>query len=393
MRKAKKNMAPILWITVCVCMCVFSGCAAMKNNSEFIPSNSSSDVDVAISSSSQQSTAQSIVSSMPTSQSTVPTDPTPASTAVTTAPTVPTTIPIAPTTIPTIPVETEPAYVDPETCVHDYKIVSFEDSTCEKEGKKVSCCAKCGTTLTESVAPKTHTGGKATCQEAAICILCSQPYGSTVSHDMQDATCQSPVTCSMCGLTEGVPTDHYCANPPYDCTKGTVCDFCGTQYIAPTEHVFLEYCMTNAVCIHCGTYSDTLGPIGCTYSNGKCIRCGEKDPDYVAPGGSSGNTGNVKVSFTLTPSFTVSYGKVDNATYSISGDTLNIHITGRRNNDGYGSQSLKVKYKVSAGTYLTTLAEGSEYSSSVSAGSSFSMTISLPGVITSQYKQYYISLS
>lgn len=291
----------------------------------------------------------------------------------------------------------------------DYASHSWSKATCQAP----STCRICGATTGSA---KDHTPSSKTtdCSVAITCTFCNKTLRAATAHNWTNATCQSPAVCRTCGATTGTTTDHTPSSDSLncgiavtctvcgetlravshhtgssyssDCTVTITCTTCGETLREAREHDFRTKCDSNARCYYCDAVSDTIGPIGHNYSNGKCTRCSKTDPNYTPPS-------NAKVSFVSGTSYTTAYGKVESATYKISGSTLTITVTGRRGNDAYGNQSLKVKYKVYAGTYMTTLAEGSEYSAAVSANSSFSIIITLSGIITSSYNQYYIALS
>ena len=293
--------------------------------------------------------------------------------------TVQTTRPSAQTTRPTTPTtqkkddESSPTFVDSATCQHDFKVISLEDSTCAKMGKKVSYCAKCDTTRTENILKKTtHTGGKATCKARAICTVCEQPYGKLA--------------------------DHYCANEVDDCTKAVYCDTCNTLMRAATEHVWVNSCITDCFCLECSvTSSERIH----TFIDGKCYYCHADDPNYSgSSGGGSGSGGNSGVggsgnsrinwSMTTFPD-SISYGTIQSATADISGSTLILRITMKRNTSG-GSHPMEAYYRISNSSFKT-VATGSYSSDSLGPGATATVTVTIPDVITSSTGKYYVFLS
>jgi len=96
-----------------------------------------------------------------------------------------------------------------------------------------------------------HTGGAATCEDAAKCSVCEQSYGVANGHSFADATCTAPKTCSVCGTTDGEALGHGWTNAT--CTTPKTCAACGATEGEANGHDFVK---------------------------GKC-HCGAEDPDYV----------------------------------------------------------------------------------------------------------------
>jgi len=266
-----------------------------------------------------------------------------------------------PTTQTTQKNEDEPAFVDPSTCDHDFKIVSFEDSTCAKMGKKVSYCAKCDTTGTESVHKKTtHTGGKATCKARAVCTACKKPYGQLGDHDWAHANCKAPKTCRDCGITEGDIGTHYCTGDT-DCTKAAYCDGCGMLiHSARSEHIF------NAA------------------KYGKCEmpNCTAVDPNFV-------DNSSAKVDFVYTKfPADIDYGTITAATYRISGKVLILTLNVTRNSTP-GSHYVRGYYRISNGL-MQTVDTGSFISVYLNPGESTTVEVLIPNVITSPTDTYHV---
>lgn len=82
------------------------------------------------------------------------------------------------------------------------------------------------TPLTTQPTTCSHSWEVATCTKAKTCKICSATEGEANGHDWKDATCTSPKSCAMCSETMGTAKSHI-------------------------------------------------------YSNGKCIDCGDNDPNYV----------------------------------------------------------------------------------------------------------------
>lgn len=94
----------------------------------------------------------------------------------------------------------------------------------------------------------------AACGNEPIGPSAAQP--SACDHSWKDATCTDPKTCEKCGMTEGEANGHRWQDAT--CTDGRMC----------------------AVCSAADPESEPLGHL---YTEGKCTRCGEIDPDYPQP--------------------------------------------------------------------------------------------------------------
>jgi|GEM_PF-1832041 len=167
-------------------------------------------------------------------------------------------------------------------------------------------CANDG--CTQVSAHEAHTGGTATCTEAAVCSVCGASYGAPLGHDFEDGftvdlapTCTVDGSqsrhCSRCGeVTDVTPipaTGHsfseewtsdadghwHAATCGHDeisgyaahsggmatCTQAAVCSVCGASYGAPLGHSFED------------GFTVDLAPT-CTVDGSKsrhCSRCGE----------------------------------------------------------------------------------------------------------------------
>ena len=65
-------------------------------------------------------------------------------------------------------------------------------------------CTVCG----EAEDPVAHFGGKATCEEQAICTECHTHYGKTADHTGGKATCTTRAICTVCKKPYGDTADH-----------------------------------------------------------------------------------------------------------------------------------------------------------------------------------------
>ncbi len=156
----------------------------------------------------------------------------------------------------------------------------FEDSKCTKEITNIS---------TWGVIPMLeHTGGKATCDNRAICKNCGQYYGELGEHnygsawDYKDATGHAH-KCKICGATDTVQAHSASGTPK--CGETAKCSECKMEFGAAAEHQWsktFEYSDSKGhayKCTVCGKH-DTLqehtgGTADCK-NKAKCSACGEE---------------------------------------------------------------------------------------------------------------------
>ena len=128
----------------------------------------------------------------------------------------------------------------------DYKVAQEEvPALGHTAGAEATCTAAqtCTVCNTELVAALGHTAGaEATCEAAQTCTVCNAELVAALGHDMMTHTETLP-TCTETGLTAGA-----------ECSR----------------------------CDH-KTGLEEIPALGHDYAEGQCTRCGEKDPDYVAP--------------------------------------------------------------------------------------------------------------
>ena len=134
-------------------------------------------------------------------------------------------------------------------------------------------CTGCENTTDKTA----HSGGSATCDEAAKCEVCQQYYGKALGHSFTDATCTTPKTCSVCGATEGAALGHSFADAT--CTTPKTCSVCGATEGAALGHSFADAtCTAPKTCSKCGATEGEAK--GHSFTEGKCA-CGEIDPNYT----------------------------------------------------------------------------------------------------------------
>ena len=145
-----------------------------------------------------------------------------------------------------IPRETLPALG------HDMgEYVSDGNATCTEDGTKTGTCSRCGLsdTLSDPGSAVGHSGGQATCSEAAVCVVCGKSYGEKTPHTVVVAEGKES-TCTEAGYT----ARSYCS----ECGEILVAeteipakghDFIGT---GENEQVCTGSIETECVCAVCG---------------------------------------------------------------------------------------------------------------------------------------------
>ena len=170
--------------------------------------------------------------------------------------------------------------------------------TCTSQGYTTYKCADCGlSTKDDYVDALGHTAGaEATCTEAQTCTVCGEELVAALGHTAgAEATCTDAQTCTVCGA-ELVEALGHTAGDAATCTTAQTCTVCGEELVAALGHDMLTHTETlptcteagvaaGEECFRCGqtTGLDEIAALGHDYAEGQCTRCGDKDPDYVAP--------------------------------------------------------------------------------------------------------------
>ena len=222
------------------------------------------------------------------------------------------------------------SYLDPPPCEHDYQAV-VTAPTCTEGGYTTYTCSKCGDSYRgDETAALGHSTYRAvvtppTCTEPGFttytCTRCgdsftgseTQALGHSYRTVATPATCTEPgfttYTCTRCGdtytgsETQALGHSYRTVTTPPTCTEPGftthTCTRCGDSYTdaetAALGHSFGQWrtireaaCTAEGeqtrACVRCDEketrYTDALGH---DYQDGVCTRCGEADPDYVAP--------------------------------------------------------------------------------------------------------------
>lgn len=120
------------------------------------------------------------------------------------------------------------------------------DATCTTDGTETAVCAACGATHTRASigsAPG-HTGGRATCDELAVCSRCGSAYGGYDAGNHVGGRVTKNAVAATC-TTAGYTGDVFCVDCGVILERGTVipaghqfqngaCLACGAQLASPT---------------------------------------------------------------------------------------------------------------------------------------------------------------
>lgn len=201
----------------------------------------------------------------------------------------------------TKPAETQPAPTQPKH-EHNYSSKVTVEATCENEGVETFTC-DCGDTYTSAIAATGHSYTKktvdATCTENGYTVntcACGHSFNDNetkaTGHDYKVTTVAPTTeaegydlhTCKACGQTyQDNWTDKLVpeTEPVVEPTEPEhTCHYHGTVKKAET-------CTESGITVYtceCGnSYEETIDALGHVFVGESCQRCGEKDPNYVAP--------------------------------------------------------------------------------------------------------------
>ncbi len=193
-------------------------------------------------------------------------------------------------------------YTFPKTEEHNHSPKKIDEvkATCKEEGKKsYYFCPECGKNFEDSkctkeitdinawgVIPKTeHTGGKATCDNRAICKNCGEWYGEFAEHkfgtgwDYKDETGHAH-KCKECGFVDTI-VPH--SGGTAKCGEVAKCEECKAEYGEVKQHQWsenFEYTDKNGhahKCTVCGEHDTIVPHSGGTAdckNKAKCTDCG-----------------------------------------------------------------------------------------------------------------------
>lgn len=245
---------------------------------------------------------------------------------------------------------------DPACTEHNFSDwYVLQSPTCSEGGQRQRSCVDCGEKEIDALDAVGHSGGTASCDAQAICTDCGLAYGGLSDHAWADASCEQAKHCLVCSATEGTAKGH--TGGTASCDQKAVCTRCGNEYGSLVAH---------------------------SYSGGSCIRCGATDPSYKP-------SATIK-NHTLSSNFPLDIdsfcGKITSVSYEVNGDTLIMTVHGKRT--AAYSGELDFGWTIYGGTMANELEKGNYSTSTLDKGDTFTATITVSGVITSDYSTYYV---
>ena len=120
-------------------------------------------------------------------------------------------------------------------------------------------------------APHAHVGGTATCENAAVCEICDEQYGTTVDHaSTTPATCETAEVCMWCGEEINPALDHDMADAT--CTEPATCKREGCDHTEGEKlgHAWGDWIVTKPA---------TEDEEGSQYR--VCSRCDDEEVDII----------------------------------------------------------------------------------------------------------------
>ena len=135
-----------------------------------------------------------------------------------------------------------------------------------------------------------HTGGKATCTERAVCEVCNEPYGELAAHTGGKATCTERAVCEVCNQPYGEPPAHTGGTGTFTCTTGKICEKCGVEYgiLGHAWYWWGEWISAGngthtRRCTRCDTVetADCIGGTATCTAKAVCIKCGKPYGDLA----------------------------------------------------------------------------------------------------------------
>ena len=144
-----------------------------------------------------------------------------------------------------------------------------------------------------------HTGGKATCTERAVCEVCNQPYGEPPAHTggTEFPTCTTGRTCKKCGAEYGILGHMWTTRMSLgNGTHRRSCMRCGAVDTANCTGG-TRTCFQRAVCSYCRSEYGDLAPHqlktfkrpatcrqeGLEYTRCTAEGCNYRTPDIITP--------------------------------------------------------------------------------------------------------------
>lgn len=162
---------------------------------------------------------------------------------------------------------------------------------CEGTYNAEGICTVCNLAqpvVTEGTEECQHSGGTATCIDLAVCEKCNETYGELAAHTGGEATCKAQAVCTVCTAAYGELAAHsyengvcagcgdVCAHAEYAEGKCIVCGNAEPDEPEECQHSGgIATCKEQAICEKCETaYGELAAHNYGTDADGKCDACG-----------------------------------------------------------------------------------------------------------------------
>lgn len=164
---------------------------------------------------------------------------------------------------------------------HNWQSKELVPATCQKTGLAVVSCADCGALAAQVVNEGYvwYKEAKADRSDVFVDVIKTAPHTAGDPVNAKEATCTEvgytgDKVCKWCGIViekgKEIPMKEH-----------TVVDVAAVEATCTTDGM-----KAGTKCSVCGTVlsgCEKVDKLGHDYKDGKCTRCGEKDPNYVAP--------------------------------------------------------------------------------------------------------------
>lgn len=164
---------------------------------------------------------------------------------------------------------------------HNWQSKELVPATCQKTGLAVVSCADCGALAAQVVEKDRvwYVEAEADRSDVFVYVIKTAPHTAGDPVNAKEATCTEvgytgDKVCKWCGIVlekgKEIPMKEH-----------TVVDVAAVEATCTTDGM-----TAGTKCSVCGTVlsgCEVVKALGHDYKDGKCTRCGEKDPNYVAP--------------------------------------------------------------------------------------------------------------
>ena len=152
-------------------------------------------------------------------------------------------------------------------------------------------------------ANESHTGGTATCEKLAECIVCGKAYGDFAEHtpNADDGDCTTEILCSVCGAVTTEANESHTGGSA-TCEKLAACSICGKEYGSFAEHegeeIWIKHLHTHYLAYSC-CYLQASAPEEHDMLDGICTVCGFHPSITIASAEVTSNDTSVEIAISI----------------------------------------------------------------------------------------------